>query len=270
MVGGDDMDDTALARYKDRMRQNGATRKDALLRREKRYILDKIRHSQSYFRVLVNGEEQFVSIANSDNLNEKTIFSMPDEELKCGSYVYWMDNYWLITEKDANTLIYTKCKMLQCNHLLKWVNKDGEVCEMWSVVEDGTKYLTGEYEDKIFMATRGDMRLSLTIARTKETSSQFCRQTRFIIDDPDSPEHLAFALTKPLRRGSTYPVGDEYEGVYKFVLQEVVTTADDDLVNNIADYYKYHPEEKPDYSEENASGAQSSSISHNSDRGDWL
>lgn len=121
------------------LRKRGATRKEALLRREKRYIADKIRHNQSYHGVLVDGKEQMVSIANSDNLNEKMIFSMPDEDLRHGAYVYWMDNWWLITERDANTTVYTRCKMIQCNHLLRWVNDEDKICEIWAIVEDGTK-----------------------------------------------------------------------------------------------------------------------------------
>lgn len=133
------MNDSALDKYRERMYTHGTTRREALLRREKRYIADKIRHNQSYHSVLVDGVEQMVSIANSDNLNEKMIFSMPDEDLRHGAYVYWMNNYWLITEKDANNTVYTRCKMIQCNHLLKWVNDEDQICELWAVVEDGTK-----------------------------------------------------------------------------------------------------------------------------------
>lgn len=67
-----------------------------------------------------------------------------------------MDNYWLVTERDPNITLYTKAKLLQCNHLLKWINSDDKIITQWCVVEDGTKYLTGEYEDKNFVVTRGD------------------------------------------------------------------------------------------------------------------
>ena len=98
--------------------------------------------------------------------------------------------------------------------------------------------LTGEFEDKIFLATRGDTRLSMTISITPETL-KFNRQSRFIIDDPRANEHLAYVTTKPLRMGSSYN-GD---GVFKFVMQEVVTTDDDNLDESIADYYKHFPKE---------------------------
>ena len=53
--------------------------------------------------------------------------------------MHWMDNYWLITERDADTTVYTRAKMIQCNHLLKWVSDDNTIHEQWCIIEDGTK-----------------------------------------------------------------------------------------------------------------------------------
>ena len=51
-------------------------------------------------------------------------------------------------------------------------------------------------------------------------------------------EHmLAYALTKPLKFSSVY--GEN--GVYKFVLQEVNTTDDDNQELGIADYWLHFP-----------------------------
>lgn len=80
----------------------------------------------------------------------------------------------------------------------------------------------------------------MTIARTEETL-KFNRTSRFIIDDPDSDEQLAYALSKPLRMGWTY----NSDGVFKFVMQEVPTTDYDNLDLKIADYYKHFPDEYP-------------------------
>lgn len=68
------------------------------------------------------------------------------------------------------------------------------------------------------------------------------RTTRFIIDDPDCHEHLAYVLTKPLRMGSVYN-GD---GVFSFVMQECQTTDNDNLELLVADYYKHYPKEESD------------------------
>lgn len=182
--------------------------------------------------------EQNVAIINSDNLDEKYIYSMPGEDIENGSLIHWMDNYWLVVERDANTTVYTRAKLLQCNYLLRWVSDENKICEQWCVVEDGTKYLTGEFEDRNFVVTRGDSRIAVTIARTAETK-KFGRENRFLIDEPGSADLLAYTLSKPLKVGHVY----NDKGVYKFVLQEVNSTVNDNYELRIADYYKHFPKD---------------------------
>ena len=102
-----------------------------------------------------------------------------------------------------------------------------------------TTDLTGEYEDRHFVVTRGDSRVYMTIARNDKTR-QMGRVDRFLLDDPDSPFMMAYALTKPLKLGWTY---GGY-GIYKFVLQEVQQTENDNQELRIADYYKHFPREQ--------------------------
>ena len=107
-----------------------------------------------------------------------------------------------------------------------------------------TTDLTGEYEDRNFVVTRGDSRIAMTIAKNDMTV-KFTRKNRFLIDDPDAPFKLAYLLTKPLMLGTSY----NGMGVYKFVLQEVNATDDDDQERGIADFYKHFP--KPTQGENN-------------------
>lgn len=102
--------------------------------------------------------------------------------------------------------------------------------------------LTGEYEDRNFVVTRGDSRIAVTVART-EATAKLGRETRFLIDDPDTGFTLAYALTKPLKVNGEWMYNKM--GVYKFVMQEVQTTADDNVELGIADYYKHFPKEPP-------------------------
>lgn len=245
--------------YESRVEARGVTKRDAQLKREKRVINSRLPDNLSYQNVTIFSAEngfnihsaeaqaaavsQNVAIINSDNFSEKTIISMPGADIDHGALVSWMDGYWIVTERDANTTVYTKAKMVRCNYLLKWVSAEDEIIEQWCIVEDGTKYLTGEYEDRNFIVTRGDSRISVTVARNSETV-RLSRDDRFIIDDPESPSPLAYALTKPLKLGSSY----NNEGVFRFVLQEVVTTDYDNLDNRVADYYRHFakPSQEPD------------------------
>ena len=238
--------------YQNRINVLGTTQRGTTLKREIRTLTRKIPDNLSYTTVTVYDQDhgynitteemasaaytQNVAIINSDNLDEKYIYSLPGEDIEHGSLLYWMDNYWLVAERDANTTAYTRAKLLQCNHLLKWVSEDGIVIEQWCNVEDGTKYLTGEYEDRNFVTTRGDSRIAVTLAKNAKTSV-LGRSNRFLIDDPDSIQKLSYLLTKPLKLGRMYNA----HGIYKFVLQEVNSTEFDDMENGIADYYKYYP-----------------------------
>lgn len=224
--------------YQDRLEAHGASMREAAKKREIRLLNSRTARNLSYFTAIINGEEQQVSILSSDNLNEKTIISMPGETIACGAMIEWADNHWIVTEKDAVTELYTKCKMEQCNYLLRWIDKNAEIHEQWCIIDDGTKYMTGDLEDRDFITTRGDARISMTISKNADTV-KFGRESRFLIDDYDSEEKLSYSLSKPLRVGWHY----NNEGIYVFVLKEANSTDDDNTELGIADYYKYFPKE---------------------------
>lgn len=90
--------------------------------------------SLSYHQLTVNGTVRNMAVINSDNLNLKTLCTMPGEDLPHGGLVEWMGNHWLITEKDANNELYTKGTMKQCNYLLRWIAEDDTVVERWCVI----------------------------------------------------------------------------------------------------------------------------------------
>ena len=255
---------SAWETYRARIEAHGGTKRKALLKREIHFLETHLRDSLSYHRVQIDGVSREVAIINSDNLNEKSMLSFPGDDIRCGSLVEWEENYWLAVEKDANNEVYTRTKLLQCNHLLKWVDDENIIREQWCVIEDGTKYLTGEYEDRNFIVTRGDSRISMTIAKNEHTV-KFGREKRFLIDDPDSNDKLAYLLTKPLKVGKTY----QGNGIYSFVLQEVVSTDNDNMDLGIADYYRHFP--KNDSSiDEGEAGSSDDSKTDTSGKKVWL
>ena len=235
--------------YLDRAEIRGSTKREAVLNRTKRNLLNHIEDNLSYHNATVNKVSRKVAIIDSDNLNIKTIISMPCETFECGSIVCWADNHWIITEVDANTEVRTKGKMTQCNYLLNWIDTDGIIHKQWCIIEDGTKYLTGELEDRNFVTTRGDSRIAMTITKNDDTV-RFNRESRFIIDDDESQQPLAYQLTKPLKIGRTY----NNKGIFAFVLQEVTTTDYDNKELKIADYYKYNKKPNEELPSNNRKG----------------
>lgn len=140
--------------YEGRMAVRGGSKREAVKRQEILNIQRHLPDNLSYTECTIDGVSRTVAIINSDNLDQKTILSLPGEDIRHGGLVHWMDQYWLVNERDANTTLYTRAKLLQCNYLLKWVveDDDGEysIHEQWCTVEDGTKYLTGELEDQLY------------------------------------------------------------------------------------------------------------------------
>ena len=125
--------------YKARADVHGHTVRDAIKKEEIGVLNRKVPQSLSYHHAVIDGEDRYLAIINSDNLNEKTLCTLPGEKVPHGGIVEWMDERWLITELDANSEIYTRAKMQQCNYLLRWVNTSGDIIERWCIVEDGTK-----------------------------------------------------------------------------------------------------------------------------------
>lgn len=202
-------------------------------------IRRRIQNSPSYRKVQVDGMEQGVAITHRQNLSEKNIFSLPGEHLKHGGIVLFSGHKWLITELDGDSGVYEKGIMLQCNHRLRWIGKDGTLKEKWCVVEDGTKYLIGEFSED--MMSIGDARIALTIAKDADTT-ELRRGMRFLIDDEDSDTVLAYQITKSNRLFNVY----EGEGVFKFILNEVPLTDADNKELRIADYTSWTPPKETD------------------------
>lgn len=255
-----------LDSYRARMAARGITKRETALQREIRNIETKLPNNMSYTEVTINNICQNVAVINTKRLNEKTIISMPGEDLANGGLVYWMDNYWLIIERDANQTVYTKGLMKQCNYLLKWIDTNKDIHEQWCIIENSTQWNDGEGNSSgSVIAKYGDTRIGMTIARNKYTL-KFNRESRFLIDDPDVEKKLAYRLTNRFRYGSVGSVYND-EGVFNFTLGEEESTIYDNHVLGIADYFKYFPTENEESNNGNTEGT---STCPSPREGEWL
>lgn len=217
--------------YNSRLNANGEEYRKASLTRTQEYIKRKLSSSLSYQEVAINGTAQQVSVTDTKELNKKTICSLPGENLTHGAVLDWEDNKWLITEIDARDEVYSKGIMQQCNHLLRWRNSDGEIVEKWSIVEDGTKYMIGEKQED--MISVGDARIAVIVPKDSDTV-KLRRGNRFLIDDLDTDEVLAYEITKPNRFYNNF----NGEGIFRYILKEVNITDNDNIELRVADYYQ--------------------------------
>ena len=220
--------------YETRKEAYGKTKRDMWVihtrETERRRMLDSV----SCREVQINGVDQTVCIVHTAEFDQKKIFALPGEHLEHGGIVSFANNKWLITEMDADNIIYEKGIMQQCNHILRWIGKDGTLKEKWCYVADGTKYLIGERVRELI--TIGDARIAVTVGKDADTI-ELERGLRFLIDDTDSDAVLAYQITKPNKMYNIY----NGKGVFRFIMNEVQLTADDNKALRIADYTKWKP-----------------------------
>lgn len=211
------------------------TNRQAWLDHAKATIHRKLFSSLACQDVLIDGKPQTVAIITRSQLDEKRICSLPSETLKHGGLVDFADCKWLITELDVNHEVYQRGLMQRCNHLLRWIGKDGEVKEKWCIVEDGTKYLIGE--KAVSMMTIGDSRIAITIGKDQDTI-ELNRGFRFLIDDSDVTDPSVYQITKANRFFNT-TTGD---GVFRYILTETQLEPGDNIAQRIANYTTWTPE----------------------------
>lgn len=217
--------------YNSRLGIAGDELRNISLNRTQEYIKRKLSSSLSYHSILMNDIEKQVSVTDTKEFNKKTICSLPGESLTHGATVDWEENKWLITEIDAHNEVYSKGTMQQCNHLLRWRDSSGQIIEKWSIVEDGTKYMIGEKQADIISI--GDARIAVTVPKDKDTV-KLRRGNRFLIDDPDTEEVIAYEITKSNRMFNTF----KGEGIFRYIMKEVNVTDNDNLELRVADYYQ--------------------------------
>ena len=220
--------------YESRTAGIGHSKRDMWVDHTKESIRRRLLDSPGSHYVLMAGHEQVISITHTQDMATKRICALPDENLVHGGIVDYANTKWLITEVDADAEIYERGLMTRCNHVLRWINSDGEIREKWCIVEDGTKYLVGE--KTVQMMTIGDARIAVTIGRDEDTV-QLKHGMRFLIDDPDTGDVMAYKISKPNRLFNVYDEG----GVFRFILTESMLEDGDNLSLRIANYSDWEP-----------------------------
>lgn len=226
--------DTYAARLNAPLNSSGNPERDSALSHIQDRMRRKITASLSYKTVKIGDSYRNIAVTDTQDFSIKKIFSLPGEDLPHGSIVDWADSKWLITELNAHSEFCSEGKMQRCNYYLKWIDSDGNVVGKWCIVADGTKYLIGEKSEDIM--TIGDARISVTIGKDSDTE-KLSRGKRFLIDDMESKEVLAYAITKPNKLFNVF----NGKGVFRFILGEVNLTDADNTELRIADYYSWKP-----------------------------
>lgn len=221
-----------MDRYAARINLHGTTQRERYVNRLKQDILNKVPDNPSYKKVLLNGEETYLTIDSGTQTYYKRYRSLPGQEIYAGDYVEWANTHWLVTTCDFDDEIYRDGNLQQCNWLLKWQNDEGKIIERHAIVLTASKYNSGVFGN--YTITIGDDQLIVQVPVDSETLKlRKAMGKKFFIDNNlDDP--AAYELTGTGNVLSTY----DGHGITDWIVKECAYTAtEDDLKYGVCDYH---------------------------------
>lgn len=222
--------------YRKRISNVGDTLYDRRFSRKQRSFNNFFENSLTRQKVLIDGVEDYVVIQdqtqsnNKDLSDDKYLIAKKETKIGVGSLIKWRDSYWIGFSNEAKTIdTHRQLKIRPSNYNLKYMNKNGEVCNnglgVPAVVQNQTLYTLG-------VATRG-----------KNAWVVNAKMLMYLIDNEES---------RNLGIGSRVYIGNAvYEimfrdnvsrqGLIHCLMEESLVNENvDDVENRIADYYLYY------------------------------
>lgn len=77
-----------------------------------------------------------------NTMNRQMLF--PIGTSKAGMYVKYKNRFWLIVGLVDDNMVYEKAVLIICNHLLSWINANGEIIQRWVHASSAAQYNNGE------------------------------------------------------------------------------------------------------------------------------
>ncbi|PYY28355.1 Uncharacterized protein PIL02S_03506 [Paenibacillus illinoisensis] len=154
-------------------------KRDIAINRTRKQIARNFANAMYTIDVEINNEPRTLVISSNTKSNILNIQVNPSEDdLIPGTLVRWEDSYWLITETKPNDIIYSQGTMERCNYDLKWIDSNGVLQTIPSVLYFNARSNFGTEEDKVMNLPAG--RRNIAVSRNAETQS-IQRDARFII-----------------------------------------------------------------------------------------
>lgn len=89
------------------------------------------------------------------------IMLFPIGTVKAGMYVFFDNNYWLITGYPGSNKSYEKVTAKICQYQIKWQNSDGTIVERWANLQSSSKYDDGLKESNMITLTSDSIMILL-------------------------------------------------------------------------------------------------------------
>ena len=160
---------------------------------------------------------------------------------KAGMYIFFEDQYWLLTGYPGNNGIYEKVTMILCQYQLRWQHESGRIIERWANLTSASKYDTGRSGNQVIVLASNNF----TILMPEDDDVASIDDKRVFIDrDLKNPKKV-FRITRS--DDVLYLYGKKHGGILSFIAdRDELNTETDRPDLRLCDYIEQRPSQKPD------------------------
>lgn len=130
---------------------------------------------------------------------------------RAGMYIFFENNYWLITGRPSYNGIYEKVVMQLCQYKLRWQNSNGEIVERYISASSSSKYNVGETGNSTIILTSDN----LTLLLPNDDESLDLDGKRVFIDKRKINPTKVYKITRT--DSVLYDYGEEHGGILSFI-----------------------------------------------------
>lgn len=140
------------------------------------------------------------------------IMLFPIGTVKAGMYVFFDNNYWLITGYPGSNKSYEKVTAKICQYQIKWQNSDGTIVERWANLQSSSKYDDGLKESNTITLTSD----SIMILLPNDAETLTLDGKRIFIDKKTPPKKVYMVS----RADSVLYDYGEHGGMFCFITEK--------------------------------------------------
>lgn len=215
--------------YKDRLTAYKVGGKDGKIDSMKKQIIDDFIGNPSHEEVLINNITRDVHIV-SEGARGLRLLCKPNENINVGEYIIWNNKHFLCTHRFPDNKVQVKGTIQECNHTLKWINKNDQLITRPCIEDARTLYTTGVKDEKVIEIPNGMVGIQLPY---DEETKQLNRGDSFV-----------FNKTK---YKVTFYDETTFNGLILLICSEyAIDNSKDDTINEIADRWVQTPNGKVD------------------------
>ena len=161
--------------YKERLSAYKVLGKDGKIESIKKQILDDFMSNPSHEEVVISDETRDVHIV-TEGAKGNRLLCKPNENINVDEYIIWNNKHFLCTHRFPDDKVQTKGTIQECNHTLKWINKNDQLITRPCIEDARTLYTTGIKDEKVIEIPNGMVGIQLPYdEETKQLNKwQFC------------------------------------------------------------------------------------------------